>query len=332
MPNATRIDSLAEHADASRDGADTSQQAGAERFSSRTLMRSASGALEIDLRRKIEEQARALRRAEAARQKAQRTAEARAAFVAATSHEIRTPLNAIIGFSEILKTEMFGPLPNDRYREYAKIIHDSGSRLLDLINDILDMSKLDAGKIEMHFEPVEVLRMIVDCVRGVEPLAARAAVGIRVSLYDGLDWIVADPKRLRQMLLNLLSNAIKFTHQGGEICVAASRGKEGIAISVSDTGIGIEPDEIARVLEPFGQVDSELGRMHEGTGLGIPLTRELARLHGGALQIESAVGIGTTMTIELPWRPVSPKTRGAAKNPADKRYFMPFGSVEHSTH
>jgi len=244
-----------------------------------------------------------LHEAEAERDKALAVAETRAAFVAATSHELRTPLNAIIGFSEILRTEMFGPLANDRYREYAGIIHESGSRLLGLINDILDMSKLDAGKLEMHYAPVEVLKVIVDCVRGVEPLATQSHVGISVAVFDGVSRLTADGQRLHQMVLNLLSNAVKFTPEGGEVCVSAFRRGDSIAIAVSDTGIGIKDADIPRVLEPFAQVEGGKGQRHAGTGLGLPLTKELAERHGGSLSIESAVGVGTTMTLVLPKEP-----------------------------
>jgi len=247
-----------------------------------------------------------LREAEAARDTALAVADARGTFVAATSHELRTPLNAIIGFSEVLKTEMFGPLANDRYKEYAGIIHDSGNRLLGLINDLLDMAKLDAGKLEMHFGSVEVLKVIVDCVRGVEPLAKQSNVGISVAVFDRVDRLKADDQRLHQMVLNLLSNAVKFTPEGGEVCVSVFRRGRSIAIAVSDNGIGIKDDDIAKVLEPFAQVGGG-GQRHAGTGLGLPLTKELAERHGGSLSIESAIGVGTTMTLVLPEEPSEPR-------------------------
>ena len=244
-----------------------------------------------------------LREAEAARDNALAVAEARGAFVAATSHELRTPLNAIIGFSEVLTSEMFGPLANERYREYAGIIHQSGTRLLGLINDILDMAKLDAGKLDMHFGSVEVLKVIVDCVRGIESLAAQSHVGISVTVFDGVSRLTADGQRLHQMVLNLLSNAVKFTPEGGEVCVSVFRRGGNVAIAVSDTGVGIKDDDIPRVLEPFTQVEGGKGQRHAGTGLGLPLTKELAERHGGSLSIESTVGIGTTMTLVLPQEP-----------------------------
>ncbi len=256
---------------------------------------------ESDLRRQIEWQRRALVAAESARHEAEISARTRADYLAKVSHELRTPLNAILGFSEVLKNEMFGPIGNERYREYGKIIHDSGSHLLGLINDVLDMSKLEAGKLEMHFAPVEICKLIIDCVRGVEPQAKAARVGVCVVLHDNIGWINGDGKRLRQMLLNLLSNAIKFTPPCGEVRVSAFRSGGSVAIAVSDTGIGIAEDDIPRVLEPYTQIDSKQARQHEGTGLGLPLTKELAEAHGGRLTIESTLDVGTTATILLPY-------------------------------
>jgi signal transduction histidine kinase len=228
-----------------------------------------------------------------ARQEAMDTANARKDFLTSTSHELRTPLNAILGFSEILTKEMFGPLNNPRYLEYAQIIHNSGVHVLSLINDLLDLSKLDAGKLELRVEQV-------DCVRCVETQATRDHIGIAVHVYDGVDLLCGDNKRLHQMLLNLLSNALKFTPVGGEIAIDVFRRGLDVCISVSDSGIGIKAEDIPKVLEPFGQVESELSQRHQGTGLGLPLTKELAELHGGSLTMESNVDVGTTVTITLP--------------------------------
>lgn len=238
--------------------------------------------------------------ARAAHQKAQNLARARKDFLTSTSHELRTPLNGILGFSEILVTEMFGPLGNDRYREYARIVHDSGQHVLKLINDLLDLAKLDAGKLELHLESINILKVVIDCVRCVETQAARNHVGISVRVYDGVDHIPGDGLRLHQMLLNLLSNALKFTPAGGEVAIDVFRRGEAIAIAVSDSGIGIKAEDIPAVLEPFGQVESELGRRHQGTGLGLPLTKELAELHGGSLTMESNRDFGTVVTILIP--------------------------------
>jgi signal transduction histidine kinase len=254
-----------------------------------------------ELRRTIVTQRNALAEAEAARQDAEAAADARGTFLAKMSHELRTPLNAILGFSEVLKTELFGPHGNERYKDYSKIIHDSGTHLLCLVNDILDMAKLEAGKLEIDFAPVDICRVIIDCVRGVEPQARRAQVGVSVVLHSGVGRLNGDARRLRQMLLNLLSNAIKFTPEGGEVRISAFRSGTSVFLSVSDTGIGMKEDDIPKVLEPFRQIDSQLARRHQGTGLGLPLTKELAELHGGSLTIESAVDLGTTATISLPF-------------------------------
>ena len=217
----------------------------------------------------------------------------------ATSHELRTPLNAIIGFAEMMQQETFGPLGHERYREYAGVIRESGGYLLNLINDLLDLAKLDAGKSDLNLDRVDVLKVVVDCVKAMEPLAARSRTGISVHIFDGISKIVGDEVRLRQMLLNLLSNAVKFTRDGGEISIDVFRRGRYIGISVSDSGQGISQADIERVLEPFEQVD-DASRGAKGTGLGLPLTRELAHLHGGDLKMESTVGEGTTITILLP--------------------------------
>jgi two-component system, cell cycle sensor histidine kinase PleC len=256
--------------------------------------------MEEDYLRQIDELKTELAAAGEARRDAVDTARARKDFLTSTSHELRTPLNAILGFSEMLAKEMFGPLPNDRYRQYAQIIHDSGSHVLSLINDLLDLSKLDAGKLELSFEPVEILKIIIDCVRCVEAQSIRDHIGIVVHVDDGVGRIYGDNRRLHQMLLNLLSNALKFTPVGGEIAIDVFRRGPDIAISVSDTGIGIRAEDIPKVLEPFGQVVSALSHKHPGTGLGLPLTKELAELHGGSLTMESNVDVGTTVTITLP--------------------------------
>jgi signal transduction histidine kinase len=212
----------------------------------------------------------------------------------------------------MIAKEMFGPLKNERYLEYAQIIHRSGVHVLSLINDLLDLSKLDAGKLELRVEPVEILKVIIACVRCVEAQATSGHIGISVHVYDGVDRLCCDDKRLHQMLLNLLSNALKFTRVGGEITIDVFRRGPDVAISVSDTGIGIKAEDIPKVLEPFGQVESDLSLRHQGTGLGLPLTKELAELHGGSLTMESNVDVGTTVTIILPPDPKPSVAEAAA--------------------
>ena len=240
-----------------------------------------------------------------AKQDALELARTRKDVLTAVSHELRTPLNAILGFSEMITKEMAGPLENERYLEYAQIIHSSGVHVLSLVNDLLDLSKLDAGKLELNVEPVEILKIIIDCVRCVGAQATKDRIGISVHVFDGVDRLCGDSKRLRQMLLNLLSNALKFTPVGGEVTIDVFRRGEDVAISVSDNGIGIRAEDIPKVLEPFGQVENEMSQKHPGTGLGLPLTKELAELHGGSLTMESNVDVGTTVTIILPPDPKS---------------------------
>jgi signal transduction histidine kinase len=221
-------------------------------------------------------------------------------FLATMSHELRTPLNAVIGFSEILKDEIFGPVGSARYKDYAASIHKSGAHLLGLINDILDISKFDAGKLELHEDTIDIGRMLSDCAHLMEPQAQKAKVTLRVDVAEGAFMLKADDRRLRQVLLNLLSNAVKFTPEGGRVTVSAASKAERFSIMVADTGIGIAKEDIPLALERFGQIDSTLSRKYEGTGLGLPLAKHLIELHGGQLAIESDVGVGTTVTIMLP--------------------------------
>jgi signal transduction histidine kinase len=220
-------------------------------------------------------------------------------FLATMSHELRTPLNAIIGFSEIMKGEILGPI-SPRYRDYAANIHRSGSHLLALINDILDVSKLDAGKVELIEETVDVAAIVAECAALVEPQAVSSGVTLDAELPKGKYLLRADSRRLRQILLNLMSNAAKFTLAGGYVRVFISACADGLSVAVADTGIGIAPEDIPRAFERFGQIDSTLARKYEGTGLGLPLARHLTELHGGRLDLESQVGVGTTITLNFP--------------------------------
>jgi signal transduction histidine kinase len=221
-------------------------------------------------------------------------------FLASMSHELRTPLNAIIGFSEILKDEILGPIGSERYRDYAASIHRSGAYLLGLVNELLDFSKLDAGKLELIDECLDVGKIVGDCIHLMEPQAHKAKVSVHAAPMAKRYQLKADERRLRQILLNLLSNAVKFTPAGGEVKITAAPNGQGLAISVADNGIGIAPEDIPRAMERFGQIDSVLSRKHDGTGLGLPLAKHLAELHGAAFAIESEVGVGTTVTITFP--------------------------------
>jgi signal transduction histidine kinase len=226
--------------------------------------------------------------------------EAKSQFLATMSHELRTPLNAIIGFSEVLQKEMFGALGDERYRSYADIICTSGTHLLKLITDILDVSRIDAGQLQLCEEIVDVTDGIRDCLNLIETPAKEAAVSLSTNLQSPLPLVRADPRRFRQIVLNLLSNAVKFTPAGGRVVVSALIGADGLRIAVTDTGIGIAPEDIPKALERFGQIDSKIGRKHEGAGIGLPLAKHLIELHGGTLKIESELGVGTTVSIVVP--------------------------------
>jgi signal transduction histidine kinase len=220
-------------------------------------------------------------------------------FLANMSHELRTPLNAVIGFSEVIKRSMFGPL-NERYREYASDIFNSGTHLLKLINEILDLSKLEAKQAELYEEDVDLAAIIESCVHLMEAQAQSAKVRLLSKVANDVPLIRADDRRMRQILINLLSNAVKFTPEGGQVRVSTSLANGGVTIEVKDTGIGMAPDQIPKALEPFRQIDSKISRKYHGTGLGLPLTKHLVELHGGSLTIESRPNIGTTVTCLLP--------------------------------
>jgi signal transduction histidine kinase len=221
-------------------------------------------------------------------------------FLASMSHELRTPLNAIIGFSELLTKEIYGPLGHSHYHGYAQDIHDSGNHLLGLINDVLDLSKLDATVIETYAEPVELSEFLRKTVQMVRPQAERG----RVVLHESFPGLVAtlrtDERRLRQVLLNLLSNAVKFTAAGGTVKIAAYRQAGGVTITVSDTGIGIAAEDIPKAMADYGQVRNGWSRAVEGTGLGLPLSKRLVELLGGSFVLESKLGVGTNVILTFP--------------------------------
>jgi PAS domain S-box-containing protein len=221
-------------------------------------------------------------------------------FLANMSHELRTPLNAIIGFAEVIKDEMFGPLGQAKYADYANDIYTSGRHLLDLINDILDLAKLEAGKLELREEEVSLRRTVEECTTLMRNRAEKADVLLATEVEPRVGKLRCDERALKQVLLNFLSNAVKFTPPGGTVTTRLCRVAEGVALSVSDTGIGMNPAEIKVALSAFGQVDSKVARQHQGSGLGIPISKSLIELHGGRLEIESTPGHGTTMTAIFP--------------------------------
>ncbi|HEC14894.1 MAG TPA: HAMP domain-containing histidine kinase [Rhodospirillales bacterium] len=238
------------------------------------------------------------RQAELAAELATRT---KSNFLANMSHELRTPLNAILGFSEMFLNETFGPLGHGRYKEYAADIHHSGVHLLSLINDILDVSAIEAGKFELHEDFIDLFKLIDRSLRIIRPKATQGRIVLETSTGGDVPMIRADARRCRQMLLNLLSNAIKFTPPDGRVKTETRRGEDGtISITVSDTGVGMDEDGMKKALIPFGMVRRAYDGKHEGTGLGLPLTKFLIEAHNGHLEIKSAPGKGTAVTLIFP--------------------------------
>ena len=238
--------------------------------------------------------------------RAEEANQSKSEFLANMSHELRTPLNAINGFSDIMKKELFGPLGDPRYAEYVNDILFSGQHLLSLINDILDMSKIEAGKMTLNTEAMQMKDMVAQIIRIVR---GRADDNRLQLVYDDTDLpeIEADPRLVKQILLNLTTNAIKFTPEGGVVTIAVEPKSAGLIVRVSDTGIGISAEDIARLAQPFEQIDSQHSRQHEGTGLGLALSKSMVELHGGNFKIESVVGQGTTVIFTLPNKPPEKK-------------------------
>jgi signal transduction histidine kinase len=235
-----------------------------------------------------------------AKEEAELASRTKTEFLANISHELRTPLNAIIGFAEILSSQIFGRLGDERYVHYASDIRDSGQHLLTLINDVLDVSKIEFGKLELTEEPVDITTVLESCLRLMRDRAESAGLDLRAEIAHDLPFFQADARRLKQILLNLMSNAVKFTPHGGKVILRASLVGDGLKIAVADTGIGIAAADLEKALRPFGQIDSRMARKYQGTGLGLPLTKSMIELHGGRLTLESEAGKGTTATVWLP--------------------------------
>jgi signal transduction histidine kinase len=235
-----------------------------------------------------------------AKEKAEFANRAKSEFLANMSHELRTPLNAIIGFAEVMESEVMGPIGATCYKDYARDIRTSGVHLLEIIGDILDLSKIEAGKVDMQEAAVELPRVVAACLTLIGERAKTAEVYLWNHTPPDLPRVMADERKLKQILINLLSNAVKFTPPGGHVTLTVRVDASEISIAVADTGIGIAPADIERVLTPFMQVDNSLSRRFEGTGLGLPLADSLTRLHGGTLTLASELGQGTTVTISLP--------------------------------
>jgi PAS domain S-box-containing protein len=253
---------------------------------------------------------RGLRRAA---EEAEAASRSKSNFLAHMSHELRTPLNAIIGFSEVMSAETLGPLTHPHYREYAHHILTSGHHLLSLINDLLDLSKIEAGKLELWEETVELVPLIERCRVFVIETAESKGIALALRPAADLPDLHCDARKLKQVLVNLLSNAVKFTPSGGRIDLEAKPDSAGgVVFRVADTGIGIAAEDLEKVMSPFGQVHEALNRDIEGTGLGLPLSKALVDLHGGRLSLESELGKGTTVTVELPGRAVPRRVAPAA--------------------
>jgi len=236
----------------------------------------------------------------AATEAARAASTAKSQFLANISHELRTPLNAILGFSEMLKDGLHGPLGAPEYVEYSRLTYESGVHLLDLVNSILDMARIEAGRYELQFGEVDFSKLANTCLAMVKPAASNKSVGLENQISKPLIAPHVDEGAAKQILLNLLSNAVKFTTPDGTVSIRGSNGDSGVDIAISDTGIGIRPEDLARIGQPFQQVDASFTRQHGGAGLGLSISRKLIELHGGTLTIESELGVGTTVTVHFP--------------------------------
>ncbi|PIW26946.1 MAG: hypothetical protein COW30_12365 [Rhodospirillales bacterium CG15_BIG_FIL_POST_REV_8_21_14_020_66_15] len=242
---------------------------------------------------------RARLEAEAAKDAAQQANRAKSEFLTAMSHELRTPLNAILGFSDILYNQYFGPPGSGKYREYAHDIHSSAKHLLELVNDVLDISAIEAGKTALEVETVDVGKLIAESVLTVRERAAEKGISLTVEASDGLPPILADRRAIKQVLLNLLSNAVKFTPEGGDVRVVPSAAGNVLEIAVADTGVGIAPDRLPHIMNPFTEESRNPYTSDRGWGLGLSISKSLIDLHDGEVIIQSRLGHGTTVTVRL---------------------------------
>ena len=232
---------------------------------------------------------------------AQAANRAKTEFLANMSHELRSPLNAVIGFSQVMMDGLFGPLGSSRYDTYARDIYASGNHLLSVINDILDLAKIEAGKVELDDQEIDVEEVTQFCLSVIRERSEARRIQLVLDVPADAPGLVADEQKLKQMLINLLSNAVKFTLDGGEVRLGIGLDEDGnFLFNVADTGIGMSESDLHRVVEPFTQVDSGLNRRYEGTGLGLPITKSFMELHGGTLRLRSQPNVGTTATLVFP--------------------------------
>ena len=256
---------------------------------------------DISERRMIEEDLRI------AREKAESLSIAKSRFLASMSHELRTPLNAILGFSELMQSSAMEQMPAGRQKEYTGLIHSSATHLLNVLNDILDMSKIEAGKYDIVCEPFKLANTLAACCAMMRGQAQTRQIELLLGDSSDIPEVNADERAIKQILINLLSNAVKFAEPGGRVEVGARRIGRNVSIKVTDNGIGISPEHMASLGEPFYQADSKYDRKYEGTGLGLSVVRGLVDLHGGKVEFESEKGRGTTVTVTLPINPVEAK-------------------------
>ena len=235
---------------------------------------------------------------------------AKSEFLANMSHELRTPLNAIIGFSEVMELKLFGPLGSDRYEEYARDIQSSGAYLLGVINDILDMSKIEAGQFSVDREEIDLCPLIRETVRVISLQAAEKKISVETRIADSMR-VFADRRAIKQIAINLLSNAVKFTGEGGHISVRARNVAGALMLTIEDNGCGIPKGALGKLGRPFEQVQNQFSKSHTGSGLGLAISRSLAQLHGGALKIRSKEGSGTIVSVRIPIRQPNARAKAA---------------------
>ena len=247
--------------------------------------------------------------------RAEAASRAKSEFLANMSHELRTPLNAVIGMSQVIESEYFGPIAVGKYKEFATDIHDAGAHLLAIIDDVLDFARVETGKVEIHVAPVDAASVVGSACKLMAEIARAGEIEMTVALPPGLPPIQTDPTKFRQIVINVVSNAVKFTPAGGRVHVSLTRAATGgsISVTVTDTGIGIREEDMPLVMAPFGQVDASMSRSFDGTGLGLPLSKRLAELLGGTLEVRSELEVGTTVEITLPAKPAPAR----AESPAD---------------